>query len=169
MRKHLFDKVDIDLNNTNLPNGLATDYDAECARYNALIDSFGGTDLQILGIGLNGHIGFNEPADDFPKNTNPVKLTESTIKANSRFFANESDVPTMAFSMGIGQIMRSKKIILIATGKAKAEILEAALFGKVTPRVPASILQFANNVEVYADTEAVSLIVEKHGKDAVIY
>ena len=169
MRKHLFDKVDIDLSNTNLPNGLAADYDAECARYDALYDSFGGADLQILGIGLNGHIGFNEPADEFTKGTNPVKLTESTIKANSRFFESESDVPTMALSMGIGQIMRAKKIILLANGKAKAEILEAALFGAVTPRVPASILQFASDVEVYADEEALALIIEKYGKDAVIY
>ena len=169
MRKHLFDKVDIDLSNTNLPNGLATDYAAECARYDALFDSFGGTDLQILGIGLNGHIGFNEPADEFTKGTNAVKLTESTVKANSRFFASESDVPTMALSMGIGQIMRAKKIILLANGKAKADILEAALFGKVTPSVPASILQFAADVEVYADEDALSVIIEKHGKDAVIY
>ena len=169
MRKHLFDKVDIDLSNTNLPNGLAADYDAECARYDALYDSFGGADLQILGIGLNGHIGFNEPADEFTKGTNPVKLTESTIKANSRFFESESDVPTMALSMGIGQIMRAKKIILLANGKAKAEILEAALFGAVTPRVPASILQFASDVEVYADVDALAMIIEKHGKEAVIF
>ena len=169
MRKHLFDKVDIDLSNTNLPNGLAADYDAECARYDALYDSFGGADLQILGIGLNGHIGFNEPADEFTKGTNPVKLTESTIKANSRFFESESDVPTMALSMGIGQIMRAKKIILLANGKAKAEILEAALFGAVTPRVPASILQFAADVEVYADGDALAMIIEKHGKEAVIF
>ena len=169
MRKHLFDKVDIDLGNTNLPNGLAKDPVAECARYDELYDSFGGADLQILGIGLNGHIGFNEPSDEFTKGTGLVKLTESTIKANSRFFESESDVPTMALSMGIGQIMRAKKIILLANGKAKAEILEAALFGKVTPRVPASILQFASDVEVYADEDALSLIIEKHGKDAVIY
>lgn len=168
MRKHLFDKIDIDLENTNLPNGLATDADAECVRYNALFDSFGGTDVQVLGIGLNGHIGFNEPSDEFTKTTNVVKLTESTIKANSRFFESESDVPTMALSMGIGQILRSRKIILLANGKAKAEILEAALFGKVTPRVPASILQFAETVEVYADEDALSVIIEKHGKEAVI-
>ena len=169
MRKHLFDKVDIDIANTNLPNGLAADKEAECVRYNELFDSFGGTDVQVLGIGLNGHIGFNEPSDEFTKNTNVVQLTESTIKANSRFFESESDVPTMALSMGIGQILRSKKIILLANGKAKAEILEVALFGKVTPRVPASILQFAENVEVYADEEALSIIIEKHGKDAVIF
>lgn len=169
MRQHLFDKVDINLSNTHLPDGLAEDYAAECARYDALFDSLGGPDVQVLGIGLNGHIGFNEPSDEFTKGTGAVKLTESTIKANSRFFESESDVPTMAFSMGIGQIMSAKKIILIATGKAKAEILETALFGKVTPRVPASILQFAADVEVYSDSEALSVIIEKHGKDAVIY
>lgn len=169
MRKHLFDKVDIDLENTNLPNGLAADALAECARYDKLYDSFGGADLQILGIGLNGHIGFNEPADEFTKGTNLVKLTESTIRANSRFFESESEVPTMALSMGIGQIMRAKKIILLANGKAKANILEEALFGAVTPRVPASILQFASDVEVYADEDALSLIIEKHGKDVICF
>ena len=169
MASHLFDFVDIDKNNTNLPNGLAEDYEAECKRYDELFDSFGGTDVQVLGIGLNGHIGFNEPADVFTKGTNAVKLTESTIKANSRFFSSENEVPTMALSMGIGQIMKAKKIILLANGKGKAEILERALFGDVTPRVPASILQFAADVEVYADADALSDIIAKHGNAAVIY
>lgn len=168
MYENLFGKVDIDINNTNLPNGMAKDPLAECERYNALFESFGGTDVQVLGIGLNGHIGFNEPADVFPKNTALVDLTPSTIAANSRFFASESDVPRQAFSMGIGQILRSKKIILLANGKGKAEILLKALFGEVTPRVPASILQFAPSVEVYADAEALGEIIKYHG-DAVIY
>ena len=162
MNVNLFDNVDIDKNNTNLPNGVATDRCAECKRYNALVDSFGGADVQVLGIGLNGHIGFNEPADKFSKGTNVVDLTESTIKANSRFFASESDVPTQAFSMGIDQIMMAKKIILLANGAAKAEILERSFFGDVTPRTPASILQFAKDVEVYADEEALSVIIAKH-------
>ena len=161
--------ISIDKNNTNLPNGLAEDYEAECKRYDELFDSYGGTDVQVLGIGLNGHIGFNEPADVFTKGTNAVKLTESTIKANSRFFSSENEVPTMALSMGIGQIMKAKKIILLANGKGKAEILERALFGDVTPRVPASILQFAADVEVYADADALSDIIAKHGNAAVIY
>ena len=167
MNHHLFDKVDIDKSNTHLPNGLATDYDAECRRYDELYDSLGGVDLQILGIGHNGHIAFNEPAEEFSKGTGAVTLTESTIKANARFFESENDVPTMAFSMGIGQIMKARKIILLANGEAKAAILEKALFGEVTPKVPASILQTAADVEVYADEQALSLIIEKH-RSAVI-
>ena len=166
MASHLFDFVDIDKSNTNLPDGLAKDHSAECRRYDELYDSLGGVDLQVLGIGLNGHIGFNEPSAEFTKGTGAVHLTEST-KANSRFFESVNDVPTMAFSMGIGQIMRAKKIILLANGEAKAEILLRALFGAVTPRVPASILQFARDVEVYADEEALSKILESY-PDAVI-
>ena len=168
MYENLFGKVDIDIKNTNLPNGMATDPVAECERYNALFDSLGGTDIQVLGIGLNGHIGFNEPGDTFPKATSLVDLTPSTISANSRFFASECEVPRQAFSMGIGQILRAKKIILLANGAAKAEILLTALFGEVTPHVPASILQFAPEVEVYADTEALAQIIKQHG-DSVIY
>jgi glucosamine-6-phosphate deaminase len=162
MNVNLFDKVDIDKKNTNLPCGIAEDKAAECARYNALVASFGGADVQVLGIGLNGHIGFNEPSDKFSKGTNVVDLTESTIEANSRFFASKADVPTQAFSMGIDQIMMAKKVILLANGKAKAEILEKSFFGDVTPKTPASILQFACDVEVYADEEALSVIIEKH-------
>ncbi len=162
MSKNLFDKVDIDKNNTNLPNGLAKDPEAECKRYDAVVASMGGIDLQVLGIGLNGHIGFNEPSDTFTEGTGLVDLTPSTIDANSRFFKDRSDVPTQAFSMGVGQIMSAKKILLIANGKAKAEILERSLFGEVTPRVPASILQRAKDVVVCADRDALSVILEKH-------
>lgn len=162
MNKNLFDKIDIDKRNTNLPSGLAKDPVAECRRYDAVVESMGGIDIQVLGIGLNGHIGFNEPADAFTEGTGLVDLTDSTIEANSRFFEKKSDVPTQAFSMGVGQIMSAKKILLIATGAAKAEILEAALFGEVTPRVPASILQTANDVVVCADRAALSVILEKH-------
>jgi len=168
MQKYLFDRVDIKFENTNVPLGTASDLDAECKRYDALIESLGGIDVQVLGIGLNGHIGFNEPSDIFPYGTAAVKLTESTVKANSRFFASESEVPTMAISMGIGQIMSAKKIILLANGTAKAEILERALFGDVTPTVPASILRFAGNVEVYADEEALAIIAKEH-PEALIY
>ena len=129
----------------------------------------GGVDIQVLGIGHNGHIGFNEPSDFFSLGTALVDLTESTINANSRFFESADEVPRRALTMGIGQIMRAKKIILLANGKAKANILEAALFGAVTPRVPASILQFAADVEVYADEDALSLIIEKHGKDVICF
>lgn len=167
MRHHLFDKVDIDIKNTYLPNGLEADYEYECRRYDELFNSLGGVDVQVLGIGLNGHIGFNEPSDSFTVGTSAVRLTDSTIKANSRFFESETDVPTMAFSMGIGQIMEAKKIILLANGEAKAEILERALFGPVTPKVPASILRFAKDVEVYADEKALSVILEKHSENVI--
>ncbi len=162
MRTNLFDKVDIDIKNTNLPDGLAADPAEECKRYDAVVASMGGVDLQVLGIGLNGHIGFNEPSDTFSEGTGLVDLTESTIEANSRFFADKSLVPTQAFSMGVGQIMAAKAILLIATGAAKAEILEKALFGEITPNVPASILQNGNEVYVCADKEALSVIAEKH-------
>ena len=136
---------------------------AECKRYDELIASLGGVDIQVLGIGNNGHIGFNEPSDVFPYGTSVVDLTDSTIEANSRFFASRDLVPTKAISMGIGQIMSAKKILLIAMGKAKSEILEAAIFGEVTPRVPASILRFhSGEVTVVADDDALSVIREKH-------
>lgn len=162
MKENLFGRIDIDMANTNLPNGLATDYAAECKRYNELYDSLGGTDIQVLGIGHNGHIAFNEPADSFSKGTNAVTLKESTIKANSRFFASEDEVPKMALSMGIDQITKSKKIILLADGEAKAEILERALFGDITPSVPASALQLVADVEVYGDEKSLAIIKEKH-------
>ena len=166
MNENLFDHVDIDKKNTNLPSGLAEDAEAECRRYDAVIDSMGGVDLQVLGIGNNGHIGFNEPSDSFTYGTNCVSLTASTIDANSRFFASRDLVPTKAITMGIGQIMKAKSILLVANGKGKAEILEKALFGDITPRVPASILRFAADVTVCADKDALSVIMEKH-PDAV--
>ena len=163
MRKNLFEKIDICLENTNVPSGIAEDPKAETARYDALLDSIGGVDVQVLGIGNNGHIGFNEPADFFSYGTGLIDLTDSTIDANSRFFASRDLVPTQALSMGVGQIMSAKKILLIALGKGKAEILEKALFGPVTPAVPASILRFfAGEVVVCADEEALSVIMEKH-------
>lgn len=168
MKDNLFGRVDIDMNNTNLPNGLATDYAAECNRYNDLYNELGGTDIQVLGIGHNGHIAFNEPANSFSKGTNAVTLKESTIKANARFFANEDEVPKMAFSMGIDQITKSNKIILLADGEAKAEILEKALFGDITPSVPASALQLVKDVEVYGDEKSLAIIKANH-PEALIY
>ena len=163
MSHNLFNHIDIDKANTNLPNGLAADPTAECARYDAVIESMGGIDIQLLGIGNNGHIGFNEPDTHFPKSTSLVELTDSTIDANSRFFASRDLVPTKAISMGIGQIMAAKKVILVAFGKGKAEILEKAFFGPVTPAVPASALQFfKGEVVVCADEAAMSVIREKH-------
>ncbi len=162
MHDNLFNHVDIKEENTNLPNGLAADPVAECKRYDKVIEDMGGIDIQLLGIGNNGHIGFNEPRDVFSKGTGLVDLTASTIDANSRFFASRDLVPTQALSMGVGQIMSAKKILLIALGKGKAEILEKSLFGDVTPKVPASILQFAADVVVCADAEALSIIKQKH-------
>ena len=163
MHHNLFDHVDIKEENTNLPNGLAEDPVAECARYDAVVASMGGVDIQVLGIGNNGHIGFNEPASSFSKGTGLVDLTDSTIDANARFFATRDDVPTRALSMGVGQIMNADKVLLLAMGKGKAEILEKSLFGDVTPEVPASILQFfKGEVIVCADEDALSVIMEKH-------
>ena len=163
MNDNLFSHVDIPADSTNLPSGLAADPAAECKRYDAVIESMGGVDIQLLGIGNNGHIGFNEPDTHFPKTTTLVNLTDSTIDANSRFFASRDLVPTQAISMGIGQIMAAKKILLVAFGKGKADILEAALFGEVTPSVPASVLQFfKGEVIVCADEAALSVIREKH-------
>ena len=163
MYQNLFKGTDIDLANTNLPNGLAADPVAECARYDAVVASMGGVDIQVLGIGNNGHIGFNEPASYFSKGTELIDLTDSTIDANARFFTSRDEVPTQALSMGVGQIMNADKIVLLAMGKGKADILEAALFGEVTPAVPASILQFfKGEVIVCADEDALSVILAKH-------
>lgn len=159
MHQNLFNHIDIKEENTHLPNGKAEDKQRERKRYDEVVASMGGVDVQVLGIGNNGHIGFNEPADSFSTGTVLVDLTDSTIDANSRFFASRDDVPKQAFSMGIGQIMKADKIVLIAIGKGKAEILKAALFGEVTPRVPASILQFfKGEVLVFADEDALSAI-----------
>ena len=162
MKKNLFEKIDILPENTNIPSGVAEDPKAETARYDALLDSIGGVDVQVLGIGNNGHIGFNEPADTFSYGTMLVTLTDSTIDANQRFFASRDEVPKQALSMGIGHIMTAKTIVLLANGKGKAEILERSLFGEITPEVPASILRFAKDVRVFADKEALSVIMEKH-------
>ena len=166
MDTNLFNHIDIDKANTNVPSGLAADPAAECKRYDDVIASMGGIDIQVLGIGNNGHIGFNEPDSHFPKTTSLVDLTDSTIDANSRFFASRDLVPTKAISMGIGQIMAADKILLLAFGSGKAEILEKALFGPVTPEVPASILQFfGGEVVVCADEAALAVIKEKHPED----
>ncbi len=148
MQQNLFKYVNIKQENTHLPNGMAKDAEEECARYEAAINAAGGIDLQLLGIGHNGHIGFNEPADAFAEITNHVKLTDSTINANSRYYANRDEVPKSALSMGIGTIMRARKILLLISGKDKAEIAQKALYGPVTPRVPASILQYHKHCTV---------------------
>lgn len=158
MHHNLFDHIDVHPENTNLPSGLAADPAAECARYDAVVSSFGRLDLQVLGIGNNGHIGFNEPSDSFSKGTGLVHLTASTIDANARFFASRAEVPTAALTMGIGQILSAERILLLAFGEKKAAILKEALYGPVTPQVPASILQFARQVDVFADEAAMQVI-----------
>ncbi len=154
MNEKLFSRIDVKPENTNLPNGEAEDLLAECERYNRLISALAPVDIQLLGIGHNGHIGFNEPSDFFADNTHVVDLSPSTIEANSRFFEAESDVPKQAITMGISQIMSAKSIILLAFGEEKSEILRAALTGEITPACPASVLQRHPNLTVIADAEA---------------
>lgn len=157
MNKNLFDHINIDKSNTYVPNGLEANAEKACMEYDTLIAGVGGIDLQLLGLGVNGHIGFNEPADSFPLNTNCVKLTQSTIDANKRFFEKEEDVPREAYTMGIGAIMQAKTVLLLASGKSKAPIVKEAFFGKIKPQVPASILQLHKNFILIADEDALSL------------
>ncbi|NLZ66780.1 MAG: glucosamine-6-phosphate deaminase [Clostridiaceae bacterium] len=158
MHKYLFDKVNIDPKNTYVPDGFAEDPDEECDLYDELLESLGYADLQLLGIGVNGHIGFNEPADFFIPETHVVKIAESTIDANQRFFDTRDEVPRYAITIGIKGILCAERIVLIASGRKKAEALKAACFGPVTPKMPASILQVHPNVTVIADDEAFSLV-----------
>ena len=158
MHQHLFDRVNIDPERTNVPNGMEPDAEKECGRYEELIRSLGGVDLQLLGLGHNGHIGFNEPGEAFEKETHCVDLTESTIKANKRFFASADDVPKQAYTMGIKTIMQAKKILIVVNGENKADIVERAFFGPVTPEVPASILQLHNDVTLVGDKAALAKI-----------
>ena len=162
MNTNLFDHVNIDKNKTYVPNGLEEDSDKACADYNEIIRSVGGIDIQLLGIGGNGHIGFNEPGEAFEKETHCVDLTESTIKANARFFESMDEVPKQAYTMGIKNIMQARKVLLIVSGEGKAEILDKVLYGPVTPQVPASILQLHNDLTVVADEAAMSVIKAKH-------
>ncbi|MBQ7636365.1 MAG: glucosamine-6-phosphate deaminase [Lachnospiraceae bacterium] len=148
MDNNFFNGINIKKENTYVPNGMAEDLEAECARYDELISSLGGIDLQLLGIGHDGHIGFNEPGAAFEKTTHIVELEETTIKANARFFGSEEAVPKKAITMGIKSIMRAKRLLLIANGPDKRDIMEKALHGPVTPMVPASILQFHPNLTV---------------------
>ncbi len=158
MHQHLFDRVNIDPDRTNVPNGMEPDAEKECGRYEELIRSLGGVDLQLLGLGHNGHIGFNEPGEAFEKETHCVDLTESTIEANKRFFASADDVPKQAYTMGIKTIMQAKKILIVVNGENKADIVERAFFGPVTPEVPASILQLHNDVTLVGDEAALAKI-----------
>lgn len=163
MRENLFKHIDICPENTYIPSSSSSDPLAECEKYNKLLDRLGRVDIQLLGIGHNGHIAFNEPDTHFPKDTTVVSLSDSTVKANSRFFDSSEQVPRRAISMGIGRILRSKRILLLVTGQGKADILEKALFGKVTPEIPASILQFyQGELTVVGDAPAFSVVLDRH-------
>ena len=150
----LFQHIDIQRENTHFPDGNAPDPKAECARYDKLLADLGPVDLQLLGIGHNGHIAFNEPGDSFIPNTHLVELDQSTIEANKRFFESEADVPRKALTMGLGSLLSARAALLLVSGKEKAEILRESLFGPITPKVPASILQFHPNLTVIADDAA---------------
>ena len=156
MRKNFFDHINIDLSRTHVPDGSNPDADAACADYDRLVHDAGYPDLQPLGIGNNGHIGFNEPDKYFSKGTHCVDLTESTIKANSRLFDREEDVPRQAYTMGVQTIMYARMILVIASGEAKAEAVRRMCFGPVDPECPASILQLHTNCVVIADEAALS-------------
>ena len=162
MHTNFFNHVNIPKNSIHIPNGLASDKTAECADYERTITVLGGIDLQLLGLGNDGHIGFNEPNGSFNKTTHRVALTEETIQANARFFDDTKEVPRFAITMGIKSIMRAKKILMVVSGSGKADILEKALFGPVTPLVPASILQLHPDVTVVADEDALSQL-RSHG------
>lgn len=158
MYENFFKHINIDMKNVHIPNGLEEDTIKECSNYDQLISSLGGVDLQLLGLGYNGHIGFNEPQESFNKTTHCIALTQSTIDANSRFFNTLEEIPRYAYTMGIGNIMSANKILLIVSGKGKAKILKEVIEGPIVPSVPASILQLHKNVTIIADQEALSLL-----------
>lgn len=158
MSQHLFDKVNINFGNVNIPNGMESDSDKECSRYEQKIKELGGVDIQLLGIGHNGHIGFNEPNAQFDRTTHCVNLSRSTIEANKRFFVSEKDVPAQAYTMGIKTIMQANKILMLVSGEDKAAIVKRAFYGPITPEVPASVLQLHNDVILVGDEAALSQI-----------
>ena len=160
MNTNLFDHIDVKKENTHVLNGLAKDPEAECAAYNQLIRDLGGIDLQLLGMGHNGHIAFNEPGDDFGLETHVVTLTDRTIDANTRFFENRDEVPRHALTMGIKNIMQARRILIIVSGEEKADIVCKAFAGPVTKDVPASVLQLHPDVTLVGDKAALSKLVE---------
>ena len=158
MNDNLFNHINIDVANTFVPNGLAKDLEVECKEYDKRIIELGGIDIQLLGVGNNGHIAFNEPDEHLSAGTHVISLTENTIEANARFFDNIDDVPRTAITMGVGGIMKAKKIILIASGESKAEAIKGLFSGKITTENPASMLQMHRDVTVIVDKEAAKLI-----------
>jgi len=158
MRQHLFDKVDFSLENTYIPNGTASDLAEECRQYDELIHNTGKIDLQLLGIGHNGHIGFNEPAESLTSGTHAVELAEATKAANSRYFSSEEEVPNAAITMGVGTILKAKSILLVVKGADKAEIVKRALKGPITTDCPASLLQLHPQLTILLDSAAASAL-----------
>lgn len=158
MNHNLFDHINIRKDHTFVPNGLEADAEKACDDYNKIIHDLGGIDLQLLGLGNNGHIGFNEPSSSFEKETHCVDLTQSTIDANARFFSSLSEVPRQAYTMGIQTIMQAKKIVVAVSGQGKASIVKEAFFGPITPQVPASVLQLHSDVTVVGDEAALSML-----------
>ena len=156
MNTHLFHKININYSNTYVPDGTEQDAEKACSAYNELLHKVGPADIQILGLGHDGHIGFNEPSDHFEDETHCVDLTETTIQANKRFFESEADVPRQAYTMGIGTIIRCKKILVVVSESDKAQILKKVVQGPVTPQVPGSILQFHPDCTIIADEAALS-------------
>lgn len=156
MNTHLFDKINIDKKNTYVPDGLEPDKEKACRDYEEIIRVHGGVDLQVLGLGHNGHIGFNEPGSVFEKETHCVTLSETTREANARFFNSMDEVPTEAYTMGIGSIMQAKKIVVIVTGEGKREIVKKAFQGPITPEVQASVLQLHSDVILVGDEAALA-------------
>lgn len=169
MRKNLFCDINIKPENTHIPDSMEPDSEKVCSDYERIIEESGGVDLQLLGLGHNGHIGFNEPGEIFEKKCHCVTLAASTVEANKRFFERAEDVPSQAYTMGIGTIMRAKKILLLVSGKEKSGILNQVINGPVTPKVPASVLQFHPNVTIIADEDALSEADLQEEKGRIIY
>ena len=161
MWDNFFSHIDIDRERTNIPNGMASDVEEECKDYETRIEAVGGIDLMVLGIGNNGHIGFNEPSSYFARATHRVKLHENTIEANSRFFGSLDKVPKHAVTMGIKSIMQCRSVMILASGKGKADAIKKALEGPITPELPASVLQLHRDLTVIVDEEAASLLEKR--------
>lgn len=169
MFKNLFDAINIHRKNIHIPNGMAGDLERECAAYETAIENAGGIDLQLLGIGNNGHIGFNEPDLSFEAITHVVKLDDQTIRANARFFSRPEEVPQYAVSMGIKTIMRARTILLLANGSGKADVIHQALFGEISPRIPASILQLHPNVIVVLEQDAATKLPKTYPNKFLLF
>ena len=167
MQENLFDHISIKPENTIVPDGLADDIPSMCRAYERKIEDWGGVDIQLLGIGHDGHIGFNEPCDHFPVMTHEVQLTDMTREANKRFFSSIDEVPTAAVTMGVGTVMAARKIVMVITGADKADILHKVFFRPVMPEVPGSILQFHSDVTLICD-EAAAAKMPQEGQQCSI-